>query len=390
MGDITLLATADWDHPIWTNKQHVACALADLGHRVLYVDSIGLRPPRRGGSDRSRLLRRLRQGLRPPRRVRGNVWVWSPLVLPGARAAWQIRLNRWTLNLGLRLCRLWLRMRADWLWTYNPLTLQIVDPAPYRRLIYHCVDAIQAQPDMPAVSIDAWEQRLCRRADIVFVTSPHLLERHRRHNPRTIFHPNVADAEHFGRAMAKDLPVPVEIERLPRPRLGFIGAISAYKLDLSMLAALARRHPAWTFVLIGPVGEGDPGTEVGDLEALENVHLLGPRSYAELPACLKGLDVALLPLRLNAYTRAMFPMKFFEYLAAGLPVVATAIDALRPFRDVAVITAPGEAAFAEGIARVLRGEGPSRERRLARAGEHTYRSRTAAMLAAIDALPGPP
>ena len=390
MDDVTLLATADWDHPIWTNKQHVACALADLGHRVLYVDSIGLRPPRRGGADRGRLLRRLRQGLRPPRRVRGNVWVWSPLVLPGARTAWQVRLNRWILNLGLRLCRLWLRLRPDWLWTYNPLTLQLVDPGPYRRLIYHCVDAIQAQPDMPAATIDAWEERLCRRADIVFVTSPQLLERHRPHNPRTVFHPNVADADHFAAAMTEPLCVPREIERLPRPRLGFIGAISAYKLDLPMLESLARRHPAWTFVLIGPVGEGDPTTEVRDLAALDNVHLLGPRSYADLPACLKGLDVALLPLRLNDYTRAMFPMKFFEYLASGRPVVATAIDALQAFRDVAVITAPHEEAFAEGIARVLRGEGPTLERRLGGARAHTYRGRTESMLEAIHTLPSPP
>ena len=390
MDDVTLLATADWDHPIWTNKQHVACALADLGHRVLYVDSIGLRPPRRGGADRGRLLRRLRQGLRPPRRVRGNVWVWSPLVLPGARTAWQVRLNRWILNLGLRLCRLWLRLRPDWLWTYNPLTLQLVDPGPYRRLIYHCVDAIQAQPDMPAATIDAWEERLCRRADIVFVTSPQLLERHRPHNPRTVFHPNVADADHFAAAMTEQLRVPCEIERLPRPRLGFIGAISAYKLDLPMLEALARRHPDWTFVLIGPVGEGDPTTEVRDLAALDNVHLLGPRSYADLPACLKGLDVALLPLRLNDYTRAMFPMKFFEYLASGRPVVATAIDALQAFRDVAVITAPHEEAFAEGIARVLRGEGPTLERRLGGARAHTYRGRTESMLEAIHTLPSPP
>jgi glycosyltransferase involved in cell wall biosynthesis len=129
---------------------------------------------------------------------------------------------------------------------------------------------------------------------------------------------------------------------------------------------------------------------VADLAALDNVHLLGPRPYAELPACLRGLDVALLPLRLNDYTRAMFPMKFFEYLAAGRPVVATAIDALQPFRDVAVITAPQEAAFAAGIERVLRGECPPLERRLDRARGHTYRSRTASMLAAIDALPGQP
>jgi len=133
------------------------------------------------------------------------------------------------------------------------------------------------------------------------------------------------------------LAVPAELAALPAPRIGFVGAISAYKLDLTLLETLARRHPHWSFVLIGPVGEGDPSTDVAALAALGNVHLLGTRPYNALPAYLKGLDLGLLPLRLTPYTQAMFPMKFFEYLAAGLPVVATAIDALQPFASLALL-----------------------------------------------------
>ena len=80
--DITLLATADWDHPFWTNKQHVAVSLAALGHRVLYVDSLGLRPPTLGQRDRGRLWRRLRLAFPRPRPVRPGIWVISPLQLP--------------------------------------------------------------------------------------------------------------------------------------------------------------------------------------------------------------------------------------------------------------------------------------------------------------------
>ena len=77
MADVVLLATADWDHPLWTNKQHVAVALAAEGHRVLYVESLGLRPAQATARDLSRILKRLRRGLRGPRRVRPGIWVWS-------------------------------------------------------------------------------------------------------------------------------------------------------------------------------------------------------------------------------------------------------------------------------------------------------------------------
>ena len=395
MADITLLATADWDHPLWTNKQHVACSLVDLGHRVLYVDSLGLRPPRPGprgprsvqaGSDRGRIWRRLRHGLRPPRQVRPGLWVWSPLVLPGARSGVALRCNQLILGLGLALWRRWLGLAADWLWTYNPMTLAVLNPRRWHRLVYHCVDAIQAQPGMPADAIEVWEQRLCRKSDVVFVTSPGLQQRLAPFNPQTHFLPNVADGVHFARSMDPALALPAELEAIPAPRLGFVGAISAYKLDFTLLVQLARDHPSWSLVLIGPVGEGDPDTDVTALLQLSNVHLLGAKPYRVLPAYLKGFDLGLLPLRVNAYTQAMFPMKFFEYLAAGLPVVATRIMALQDYEQAALLCPPQPAAFAAAIEKTLAGRGPLLSDRLALAACHTYESRTRHMLELLEKI----
>ena len=396
MADITLLATADWDHPLWTNKQHVACGLAELGHRVLYVESLGLRPPRQGPkgpaptqarSDRARIWRRLRHGLLPPRQVRPGLWVWSPLVLPGAHRGFALRCNRLLLGLGLAVWRLLLGLRADWIWTYNPMTLAVLDPRPWRRLIYHCVDAIDKQPDMPAAEMKHWEEKLCRAADVVFVTSPKLLQDLLPLNPLTFFYANVADVGHFAQAMQAHLSVPDDVAFLPTPRIGFVGACSAYKLALTSLALLAQKHPEWCFVMIGPVGEGDPETDILELQRLTNVHFLGTRSYASLPSYMKAFDVGLLPLQLNHYTQAMFPMKFFEYLAAGLPVVATAIESLQAHDDLALLCQPTAEGFEVAIARALAGEGPSLDKRLAGAHAHTYSQRTKAMLAHISALP---
>ena len=119
------------------------------------------------------------------------------------------------------------------------------------------------------------------------------------------------------------------------------------------------RNPAWTFVLIGPVGECDPSTDVGALEACLNVELIGPVAYGDLPRWLAHADLALLPLQVNGYTRHMFPMKFFEYLSSGLPVVATEIPSLKVHGDVAWLCPPDVEAFEHAIQAALAGEGPS-------------------------------
>ena len=386
MADVVVLATADWDHPLWTNKQHTAVSLAALGHRVLYVESLGLRPPRKGAADLPRILKRLRRVLRWPRRVQDGVWVWSPLVLPGASHPLAQRLNRFLVRSGLALARRWLGFRSPLLWTYNPLTLEVLPLSSFAGSVYHCVDRIQAQPEMPAHRIERAEQQLCQAVNVVFTTAPELQASLAPRNPHTHFFGNVADFDHFARAWRDPGPCPEPLRQLPSPRLLFIGAIDAYKLDLRALTRLAMKRPDWTFVLVGPVGEADPSTDVGALQSCPNVHLPGPRPYDALPDWLAHCDVALLPLRLNSYTRNMFPMKFFEYLGAGRPVVATAIPSLQSFGAAAQLVEPSEEAFETAISQCLEGQGPSRESRLSLAQRHTYVSRSRSMLAVLEQL----
>jgi len=385
MHDIVLLSTADWDNPFWTNKQHMAVNLAALGYRVLYIDSLGLRRPSLQAQDTSRMARRLRRGLRAPRKVRENIWVLSPLVLPWHQRTIIRRFNKIWLTLCIALARAYLGMKPDMLWTYNPLTLDLLDVRSFKHLVYHCVDDIKAQPGMPVETIGEAEPRLIAAADCVFCSAPKLAEYCSEFNARTYFFPNVADYDHFSKALAEDTVIPEDLARIHKPRIGFIGALSAYKVDFNLLRHLAIARPEWSIVLIGKIGEGDPWTDPSLLEGLKNLTVLGPRDYGMLPQYLKGIDVALLPNMINQYTAGMFPMKFFEYLAAGKPVVATDLPALRDYRDLVHIGVSPED-FMEKIEQALAEDGEQIRSRLEAAREHTYAKRLEKMMDIVEGL----
>jgi glycosyltransferase involved in cell wall biosynthesis len=383
--DVILLSTADWDNPFWTNKQHVAVELARRGHRVLYVDSIGLRQPAASAADMSRLVKRFMKGIRGARKVREGLWVWSPLVIPFQRYSAIRWLNRILLNGGLQACLILLRFERAIAWTYNPLTTRFFDLSKYKKVIYHCVDEIKAQPGIPAEIVDVAERELTKSCHICFVTSEHLLKTRREWKTETYYFPNVADYSHFSSALSDWLKVPEDLQEIPSPRIGFVGAISGYKIDFELIKAVAVAHPDWSIVLIGKIGEGDPGTEVSLIEELPNVYLMGARPYEKLPAYLKGLSVALLPNKINDYTRAMFPMKFFEYIAAGKPVVATDLNALSAFSEACFIARNHES-FIQGVEEALSDSNEMLAERLELARNHTYEHRTARMMDLVNAL----
>ncbi len=377
-----LFSTADWDHPFWTNKQHVASHLARRGFRVLYVESLGLRRPTVTSRDVARVARRLRRAVQGVRQVDDNLWVASPLAIPWHGS----RLARWFND---RFLRWWLKRQCDRLgfrdpilWIYNPLVGSVAARLGGSLLVYHCVDDLSAAPHMPAAAIEQAEQELAHNADLVFTTSKKLHAHLLGFNlEATHFLPNVADYDHFSAARSRGA-IPDDLAAIPRPRLGFVGALSTYKVDFDLIAAVAKARPDWHWVLIGQVGEGQPDTSIAVLR-LPNIHLLGPRAYAQLPAYLRGLDVATIPARANPYTAAMFPMKFFEYLAAGLPVVASQVPALAEFSGACDLVA-SDTAFIAAVDRVLAGQRPELEYCLQLARRFTWQWRTQEMLTLVE------
>lgn len=380
---IILVSTADWDNPYWTNKQHVALELANLGYKVFYIESQGLRAPTATVKDAKRILGKLKKGIRPPRKVHEGIFVWCPLTIPFQRFAFVRALNRSLLGAGIAFWGMVLGIKSPLLWTYSPMTTALYSINKYRLVVYHCVDDITAQPGMPAAVIRHFEDDLVAKSDVVFVTAPSLLDYHKKNNPNTFYHSNVADFRHFNRAITGPVVTPPDIKEMPGKKVGFIGAISNYKIDFDLIEFAARSLPDVRFILIGEVGEGQPGTDASNLLAVPNIIMLGGKKYSSLPDYLSSIDVAILPNRINAYTKAMFPMKFFEYLAAGKPVVSTALESLREFEKIADICESKEE-FVRCIKQRIDDPNTGVAERIAMAKSYTYEARTQKMLKIVN------
>lgn len=349
----------DWDNEVWTNQHHLMSRLAASGSPVLFVESLGLRRPNlSSGRDLGRIARRLRTGLSGPRR-RDGVTVLSPLVVPFHASRVVRAANAAILRAQVSASARRLAMRRPVLWAYVPQAEALIDVLDPELIVYHCVDDIAAQEGVDANSFTAAEARFAARANLVIASAPALAERMRRLSRNVLYAPNVADTGSFAAALDPG-PTDDGMAALPEPRIVFVGAIAAKKLDFDLIGALARARPGWTFALVGPVGLGDPDTDTSGLVAHPNVHLLGARPHAALPGVLRGAAAGLIPYRSSRLTASIFPMKVYEYLAAGLPVVATGLPALEGVDGVELVD--GAPATIAALERVIAEDSVDRRR----------------------------
>ncbi len=167
--------------------------------------------------------------------------------------------------------------------------LHFVDEFEPRLVIYHVVDEYSAYPGLSdeqrALQRDL-DRQLTERADLVFCTARSLVEERRAINPNTHYMPNAVDFRAFQRELAAAAATP--LDGLPRPVLGVVGGINA-KLDLELLAAVARQRPDWTLALVGPVSYGVSDAELAGLRSLPNVHFAGPVAHEQVPAVIASL-----------------------------------------------------------------------------------------------------
>ncbi len=210
-------------------------------------------------------------------------------------------------------------------WFYTPLALPLLEALPETGVVvFDVMDELSAF-DFAPPELLAQEQALLDRADVVFTGGPSLYRAKRDRHANAHQFTSSVDAAHFAQALtAAD---PADQAGIPHPRLGFFGVIDE-RLDTALVGAVAQTRPDWQIVMIGPVVKIDAGS----LPQAPNLHWLGGRDYADLPAYLGGWDVALLPFARNRSTEFISPTKTLEYMAAETPIVSTPItDVAEPY-----------------------------------------------------------
>jgi glycosyltransferase involved in cell wall biosynthesis len=306
----------------WTgdplSKTHLMRLFA-RDNRVLWVNSIGMRAPTASKSDISRIFKKLSAATTPVTEVEPNIFVLSPLTIPAYGSPSLRALNRRLLRFQVKRAMGQLGFKRVINYVFLPSAGLIAGTLGEEMVIYHCVDEYAAFSDIPSQPMLELERQLLGRADLVITSAELLYQSKVKLNPRTVLVRHGVDHAHFRRALDPQTVVPADMAHLPRPIIGFFGLIADW-VDLELIAYVANRFPTGSVVLLGKTT-----TDVSALESLPNVHFLGRKPYAELPAYCKGFDVALMPFLINELTLNANPLKVREYLAAGLQVVSTPI-----------------------------------------------------------------
>ncbi|HEY3363467.1 MAG TPA: glycosyltransferase [Symbiobacteriaceae bacterium] len=228
--------------------------------------------------------------------------------------------------------------------------------------------------DVATEEFRSWAGRLdecIASADVVFAVSEPTWAYCRDRHPRACLIPNAADYAHFARAQDPG-PLPEELRDVTGPIIGFYGALSSW-VQLDWVGAAAAAHPEWSFVLLGPRYEALP--------AAPNIHAIDHREYAVLPDYLRAFSVAMLPFRMSDMTFGADPVKLYEYLASGKPVVASALPRAAAIPGVRVARTAAE--FIAAIAEALQEGAAEAPARIAFARANTWDHRAQAALAAI-------
>ncbi len=367
--DILCVSSTDW-YEIWGSRQQIMLRLAAAGNRVLFVERQVspehlLRDPilyqRKRVAWKGKCLQKLSD----------NIWLWCPpLLLPGRYYSMQLNhLSQRFLARRVRHVSSHLGFKQPLLWLYPPHSFPLLGQLQERCSIYHCIDRFSGmQNRFKRIIIEKQERLLLQTVDLVFTHSEGLKKLYQQFTRRPItLIPSAVDVSLFQSSSS----IHSDILQIAQPRIGMMGTFDG-RIDVKILQSLATEHPDWQFVLIGPIRPGR--INLDSLFNFSNVHYLGHRPHQDLPTLLNGLDLFLIPYKRNDLTRYISPLKLYEYLAVGKPVVSVPLPEL--FHLSAHIQFAEPTKFADQIKIAL--ETDNRVRRQARRDEaqkHTWGER---------------
>jgi len=349
--DIVIVTLSEWDGPRRI-RHHLANELAKEGDRVLFIEGFYTISKFLKKPNLSKFFRFLSR----PREISRNLFIVSVIpFLPFGEFSSLVSWINWSAarffikramkELGFKKCVLFI-------FAYNADSL--IGRMDEQISVYFCNDAFDKLYNRESLrhKVAALEQQLIQKADAVITVSEKLTEE------RSPFAKSIATVHHgVDYQLFEDVlvsgPAPEDISKIRRPVIGYSGVVR-HIIDLDLLQYVAARHPEWSVVVVGPVTESDKRyyDKVEVLKKMANVHFLGPKPSDEIPRYINQFDVCMLPYTLEEVsTYYAAPLKFYEYLAAGKPVVSTVGP--KEMDDGIVINAVTRETFLSGVEKAL-------------------------------------
>ncbi len=316
MRKIVCLSTSCY-HPFPTRKQHVMNRIDS--EEILYFDPpVTIIAPLKDKNARKRIF----AYLAPGERARDNLTVYAlPPVLPFFNKYRFI--NKINQKMIARFVRKKMKQHGfsdPILWCYSPTSADAAPYIPHSALVYDCVDRHSAYKGfINENTVNELEKSLAEQADTVFSTAIGLHDTLSEYNENAHLLPNGVNFEHFYRAATEELPTPEDMKDIKHPIIGFVGMLQEC-IDYEKIELIAKERPDWSVIL---VGKPLPGVNLDYLKEYSNIHFLGMKKYDDLPAYIANFDVCLNVFRSGNLSRDVSPLKFYEYLATGKPVVST-------------------------------------------------------------------
>jgi hypothetical protein len=357
--DVLVFPVIDWDYR-FQRPQHLSLEMARRGHRVFYISTtflpaFGLLEPRSRAVANNVYLVDLPAGDDPPDIYRD---------IPS-------ELQLGPLEFGLRCLKQKFSIGATLSIVDYPFWAPLVRRLNNNVVIYDCMDDYQTfrNSGRPAREL---EPEIIHQADVVVCSSTRLQERVSRQGRESILIRNGVDPRHFG-----PRPAALAISS-DQPIVGYHGSITE-STDVELLVYAARSLPDMKFILVGR----NDGVNLSELERLPNVTLTGEIPYTRLPEYVHGFDVGILPYRICDHSLATDPVKVWEYLSAGKPVVAVRFPEIERLNGL-IALADGPAQFADAIRSVQAADSvENAERRRVFAGDNTWSHRCDAFEQAV-------
>jgi glycosyltransferase involved in cell wall biosynthesis len=348
----------DWWYHHPHSKNHLMRRFARAGNKVIFVNSISMGlAPMKSGELLPRVKRKLKSYAKLARITEEGITVVSPAVVPffGSRAA--VATNRKLLTAQISSLAKRRGLTRPILWIAIPTAIEVAGRLNESLVIYHVSDKYDANTMDHATDpalIRALHERAIDAADLIFYSSRKLLAAAERGREKSHLLEQAVDFERWSRI--NEVTVAEAVQQIPRPRIGYFGAIEPWLVDQELIRKASHERPEWHWVFIGNKSRGL------EIESLPNVHFLPPVPYDDLPGYAAGFDVCVLPWNTEVpFTSYGSAIKVREYLATGKPVVISPLPEYESMSDVLRIARSREK-FLELVDEALREEGSENAR----------------------------